>query len=168
MSEEVNDSSTESPVDLDKAFQEAFDKGISEIESNGSTTEETVEKEEIVQESPEVPKEQVTSEDKAAEPEMSEAEKKAREKGWRPESEFDNKDGKEFVSAEEFLRRQPYFDALSKQNKQITALQKKLDKLDAENELLKAQGIKAFISALYFSISPLDAAASASAKALIP
>jgi hypothetical protein len=55
----------------------------------------------------------------------------ARDKGWRPEEEFESKDGKQWVDAATFLDRGQFMDTISKQKK-------KLDKLTQDMELLKA------------------------------
>lgn len=57
-------------------------------------------------------------------PESDEA--KAREKGWRPKEEFaGNPD--DWVDAKEFVRRQPLYDRLNTQSKEVKRLQKTLD-----------------------------------------
>lgn len=51
----------------------------------------------------------------------------AREKGWRPKEEYTG-DG-EWVDAEEFLRRKPFFDKMSKQSQEIKRLQRTVESM---------------------------------------
>jgi hypothetical protein len=50
----------------------------------------------------------------------------AREKGWKPKDEFD---GGDWVSAEEFVKRQPLFDKIKVQSKKLKELEKTVEAL---------------------------------------
>ena len=51
--------------------------------------------------------------------EISEAEKQARALGWRPKTEYS---GSHFVEADEYVRRQPLFERIEKQSKEVREL----------------------------------------------
>jgi hypothetical protein len=57
-----------------------------------------------------------------ADPEVT----KARDNGWRPKEEYKGEPG-EWVDAAEYNRRQPLYDRLGKQNKELKGLKKTLD-----------------------------------------
>jgi hypothetical protein len=59
---------------------------------------------------------------------VSEIEQKALEMGWRPKDEFDG-DETEFIDAKEFVRRQPLFDKISHQSREIKEVRKALEAL---------------------------------------
>lgn len=61
-------------------------------------------------------------------PERPEIELRAMHMGWRPKEEFDG-DEDDFIDAKEFVRRQPLFDKIETQNKQIKAVSKALEAL---------------------------------------
>lgn len=72
------------------------------------------------------------SEEQTAEPttEVNTVEAEARSKGWKPEEEFDgNKEGKRFVSAEEFLDREKFFEKISSQSSRIKKMESVLEKM---------------------------------------
>jgi hypothetical protein len=52
----------------------------------------------------------------------------AREKGWKPKEEFGGNE-KEWVDADEFLRREPFFDKIRGQSKELKKLQKTIDSM---------------------------------------
>ena len=58
--------------------------------------------------------------------EPSEVEVQARERGWRPLSEFDG-DAETFVEAEEFVAREPLYKALHSANRKIKKMQETMD-----------------------------------------
>ena len=51
-------------------------------------------------------------------PTLSPIEEKAIQMGWRPKDQFEG-DEEEFIDAKEFVRRQPLFDRIENQNKQL-------------------------------------------------
>jgi len=61
-------------------------------------------------------------------PESGSNEGIAREKGWRPKEEFDG-DPETWVSADEFVKRQPLFDKLKLQSKKVKELEKTVEAL---------------------------------------
>lgn len=66
-------------------------------------------------------------------------EAEAREKGWKPETEYDGPKGG-FVSAEEFLKREPLFDRIKAQSKELKGLKKTLDAMASQFQTqVKAQ-----------------------------
>lgn len=58
--------------------------------------------------------------------EVSPIEQKALELGWRPKEEFEG-DEADFIDAKEFVSRQPLFDKIATQNKQIKATREALE-----------------------------------------
>ena len=60
--------------------------------------------------------------------ERPEIEIRAMHMGWRPKEEFDGEED-DFIDAKEFVRRQPLFDKIETQNKQIKAVSKALEAL---------------------------------------
>ena len=74
-------------------------------------------------ETPETPPETPVEEEV---PEANPIEEKALAKGWKPQDQYQG-DPDEFVDAGEFLRRQPLFDQLSKKERKIRDLERKLE-----------------------------------------
>jgi len=63
----------------------------------------------------------------------------AREKGWKPESEYDGPPGG-FVDADEFLKREPLFDRIKAQSKELKGLKKTIEAMTSQFQTqLKAQ-----------------------------
>jgi hypothetical protein len=60
--------------------------------------------------------------------EVSDIEKKALELGWRPKSEFHGAED-EFIDAKEFVRRQPLFDKIEAQSRQLKTVTRTLNEL---------------------------------------
>lgn len=67
-----------------------------------------------------------TTTETSVEKEYSPIEQKALELGWRPKEEFDG-DDEAFIDAKEFVRRQPLFDKISSQSREIKEVRKALD-----------------------------------------
>jgi hypothetical protein len=61
-------------------------------------------------------------------PELSQTEQKALSMGWRPKEEFQGSED-EFIDAKEFVRRQPLFEKIETQNRQIKNVTKALSQL---------------------------------------
>lgn len=61
-------------------------------------------------------------------PQLSELEQRAASMGWRPKEEFHGNED-DFIEAKEFVRRQPLFDKIESQSKQIKAVSKALEAL---------------------------------------
>lgn len=55
----------------------------------------------------------------------------AREKGWKPESEYDGPRGG-FVGAEEFLKREPLFEKIKAQSKELKGLKKTVEAMTSQ------------------------------------
>ena len=72
---------------------------------------------------------------------IPEHEVEAREKGWRPEAEFDSKDGKPWVDAATFLDRGQFMDTISKQKKKLDRLTKDMENLKEHNSKIEAAAI---------------------------
>jgi hypothetical protein len=62
------------------------------------------------------------------EPEISPIEARARELGWRPKEEFSG-DEESFVDAKEFVQRQPLFEKIEHQSRELKNVKKALDAL---------------------------------------
>jgi hypothetical protein len=60
------------------------------------------------------------------EKQLSPIEQKALEMGWRPKEEFDG-DEENFIDAKEFVQRQPLFDKISSQSKELKGLKRALE-----------------------------------------
>lgn len=63
----------------------------------------------------------------------SEIEVEASQKGWKPEKDYDGPAGG-FVSAKEFLQREPLFDKIKTQSKELKSLKKTIDALVAQGQ----------------------------------
>lgn len=61
-------------------------------------------------------------------PQLTELEQRATSMGWRPKEEFHGNED-DFIEAKEFVRRQPLFDKIESQSKQIKAVSKALEAL---------------------------------------
>jgi hypothetical protein len=83
--------------------------------------------EEVVVEGSESPLEEVQVEQQP-EPQVSAIEQKALEMGWRPKEDFQGSED-EFIDAKEFVRRQPLFEKIEAQNRQIKNVTKALSQL---------------------------------------
>lgn len=59
----------------------------------------------------------------STQPEVNEIEQKAIEKGWRPKEEWHEVDGKEWVPADEFLRREPIFDRMRALKNKVSTME---------------------------------------------
>lgn len=59
-------------------------------------------------------------------PELSPIEQKAMEMGWKPKEQFAGNE-EDFVDAKEFVRRQPLFDKISQQSREIKEVRKALE-----------------------------------------
>ena len=64
---------------------------------------------------------------------LSEVEQKAHDMGWRPEAEYEGPS--DWVDAQEFVNRKPFYDGLSKQSKTIKRLQKTINNLVQHNQI---------------------------------
>lgn len=97
-----------------------------------SAIDETLEADAPVEETPEVADELPEGETPEADPEvsdepqLSDAEQKAVARGWQPKELFKG-DPEEWVDAAEFNRRQPLFEKIGAQSKEVKELRKKLD-----------------------------------------
>ena len=92
--------------------------------------------------------EQTQEESVPEEPKFSEAEQAAIEQGWRPPSEF-NEEGKEPVSAEEFLRRGELFDKIKDLRHQYKRDTSRLeDKVHELSSLIKDERKRGYEQAL--------------------
>ncbi len=69
---------------------------------------------------------QNTEQEAPEQKEISPVEQKALELGWRPKEEFSGNE-EDFIDAKEFVARQPFFEKISHQNKQIKELHKSLE-----------------------------------------
>lgn len=79
--------------------------------------------------------------------EHSPIEQKALEMGWRPKEEFEGEE-EEFIDAKEFVHRQPLFDKISHQNKQIKNLQRSFEALQGHYTKVNEAAYKKALSEL--------------------
>jgi hypothetical protein len=83
--------------------------------------------------------------EKVSEP--SPIEVKAREMGWRPKEEFHG-DEEDFVDAKEFVHRQPLFEKIESQSRQLKNVQKTLDALKGHYSQVKESEYKRALASL--------------------
>lgn len=74
-----------------------------------------------------------------------EIEERAMQMGWRPKEEFQG-DEEDFIDAKEFVRRQPLFDKIETQNKQIKAVTKALEALKTHYTQVEQAAVEKAIS----------------------
>ncbi len=129
--------------DIDAAVDETFDpNGESQLEldlaqsqdETKATTNDVPEQDSEVDEQPQDADQASDAEE--VQPAISESERAAREKGWRPKEEFEG-NAAEWVDHEEFHRRTPLFDKISKQNKTLKDLNAKIIALVEHNQNLE-------------------------------
>ncbi len=73
------------------------------------------------------PEPQDTQEVAPQAPEYSEIEQEAMTHGWKPEAEFESKNGKKWKSAEAFMELKPLYDKIDEQHREVKNLKKGLD-----------------------------------------
>lgn len=73
-----------------------------------------------------------TPNDEQKTPEISPIEARARELGWRPREEFSG-DDESFVDAKEFVQRQPLFEKIEHQSRELKNVKKALDALQSHH-----------------------------------
>jgi len=93
--------------------------------------------------------EEVKVEDTGSEgtPQFNEVEQKALEMGWRSKDNFDGPED-EFIDAKEFVRRQPLFDKISHQSREIKEVRKALEALKTHYTTVRETEYERAISAL--------------------
>lgn len=79
--------------------------------------------------------EQEVQESKPTEP--TEIEQRAMEMGWKPQSEFDPDSGKEWIPADEFVRRKPLFDKIDKMSRDLRTMQQGMEAFKQHHEAVK-------------------------------
>jgi hypothetical protein len=82
----------------------------------------TTENKEIVEQ---VPASEVVEQEAAAPAALTATEQRALEMGWKPKDQFSG-DEDDFIDAKEFVRRQPLFDKIEAQNRQVKLLNKSM------------------------------------------
>lgn len=80
-------------------------------------------------------------------PELSPIEQKAMSMGWRPKDQFEG-DEEEFIDAKEFVRRQPLFDRIENQNKQLKNVTKALEALKVHYTRVEEAAVQKAINQL--------------------
>ena len=95
---------------------------------------------------------------------LTSIEEKAISMGWRPKEQFEG-DEEEFIDAKEFVRRQPLFDRIESQNKQLKNVTKALEALKTHYTRVEEAAVQKAINQLkaqrkscllYTSPSPRD------------
>jgi len=69
-------------------------------------------------------------------PELTEIEQKAIEMGWKPQDEFED-EGKEWIPADEFVRRKPLFDKIEVMNRELKNLKGGLEAFKQHHEKVR-------------------------------
>jgi hypothetical protein len=77
-----------------------------------------------------------TSQEPAA-PQLSPVEQQAMEMGWKPKEEFDPDSGKEWIPADEFVRRKPFFDKIEVLNREIKTLKNGMEAFKQHHDKVK-------------------------------
>lgn len=96
----------------------------------------------------EVKKEEVVEDEvKQETPELSPVEQRAMEMGWRPKEEWDGDDD-DFVDAKEFINRQPLFDKIEHQSKELRQLRQAFDAFKTHHSKVKEAEYKRAMAAL--------------------
>lgn len=85
--------------------------------------------------------------DKQEAPELSPIEEKAMSLGWRPKEQFEGEE-EEFIDAKEFVRRQPLFDRIENQNKQLKNVTKALEALKVHYTRVEEAAVQKAINQL--------------------
>jgi len=80
-------------------------------------------------------------------PQLSSIEEKAIQMGWRPKEQFEG-DEEEFIDAKEFVRRQPLFDRIENQNKQLKNVTKALEALKVHYTRVEEAAVQKAINQL--------------------
>lgn len=88
-----------------------------------------------------------STEGQAQEPQVSVAEQKALEMGWRPKEEFEGNPD-DFIDATEFVRRKPLFEKIDVVGRELRETKKALRALQAHHEKVKEAEYKHAIEAL--------------------
>jgi hypothetical protein len=78
----------------------------------------------------------VNTEQVEQQPEYTAIEQKAMELGWRPKAEFEGGE-EDFIEAKEFVRRQPLFEKISQQSREIKEVRKALEALKTHYTTVK-------------------------------
>jgi hypothetical protein len=78
---------------------------------------------------------------------LSPIEEKAIQMGWRPKEQFEG-DEEEFIDAKEFVRRQPLFDRIESQNKQLKNVTKALEALKGHYTRVEEAAVQKAINQL--------------------
>jgi hypothetical protein len=81
------------------------------------------------------------------EPTLTPIEEKAIQMGWRPKEQFEG-DEEEFIDAKEFVRRQPLFDRIESQNKQLKNVTKALEALKVHYTRVEEAAVQKAINQL--------------------
>lgn len=67
----------------------------------------------------------------------SEIEQKAMDMGWKPRDQFDEDSGKEFIEADEYVRRQPFFDKIEALNRKVKTMEQGLEAFKEHHSKVK-------------------------------
>jgi hypothetical protein len=80
-------------------------------------------------------------------PEPSPIEKRAMDMGWRPKDQFNGEED-DFIDAKEFVRRQPLFEKIETQSKQIKSVTKALEALKTHYTRVEEAAVQKAIASL--------------------
>lgn len=70
-------------------------------------------------------------------PQHTEVEVQALEMGWKPKEDFDPASGKEWIPADEFVRRKPFFDKIEVLNREIKTLKNGMEAFKQHHDKVK-------------------------------
>lgn len=71
------------------------------------------------------------------ESQVTEIEQKALEMGWKPQEEFDASSGKEWIPADEFVRRKPLFDKIDSMGRELKNMRQGMEAFRQHHEQVK-------------------------------
>ncbi len=91
--------------------------------------------------------EQIENQEQEQQPTLTPIEEKAISMGWRPKERFEG-DEEEFIDAKEFVRRQPLFDRIENQNKQLKNVTKALEALKVHYTRVEEAAVQKAINQL--------------------
>lgn len=110
----------QSLAEINAAIDSAIDSTLEVVDAPAEETTEAAD------ELPEGETAEDSGEPDASEPQLTDAEQKAVTRGWQPKELFKG-NPEEWVDADEFNRRQPLFEKIGAQSKEVKDLRKKLD-----------------------------------------
>ena len=134
-----------SGIDLDEILDENESKEVKDESTEKKEVEKSEDKKEVVEkdteDSSQEPEKEADKEETVDDSGLSDIEKEAMAKGWKPKSEFDDP-GKRYKTAEEYLEMGSFFEKIDSQSKQIKNLEKNIKQLSGDFKKARETGYK--------------------------